>query len=96
MPAHDRSHYDQQFKVRAKQVRDAAYADSATTCWRCGLTLGAARAANPGRRIVWHAGHTIDGDRHAPILAECSLCNQRAGQKLSDARRRTSGGTGRF
>lgn len=96
MPALDRSHYDRQFKVRAKRVTTAAYANKATRCWRCGLTLAEAEAAEPGRRITWDAGHTIDADRYAPLLAEHSSCNRSAGAALGNQRRTTSGGTGRI
>ena len=92
MPATDRSHYRGSYQDRAKRVRDAANADPSTRCWRSGLTLAEARAQNPGRRIVWHAGHTVDGDKYAPLLPELSHVNQSSGQ----ARARSSGGTGRF
>ena len=92
MPATDRSHYRGSYPDRAKRVRDAANADPSTRCWRSGLTLAEARAQFPGRRIVWQAGHTIDGDSFAPLLPELSHINQAAGQ----ARGQSSGGTGRF
>ena len=86
--------HDWTFQVRAKPIRDRAYADPSTACWRCGLTLAQVRAANPGRKVVWHAGHT--GGRHDPLLAECSLCNLRNAAETTRAKRATSGGTGRF
>ena len=96
MPAFDRSHYDREFKIRAKRVRDAAYADPSTRCWSCGLTMAEAKAAEPGRRITWDAGHTVDGDRYAPLLAEHSSCNRSRGAAVGNQRRTTSGGTGRI
>ncbi|MEZ5409572.1 MAG: hypothetical protein R2761_16200 [Acidimicrobiales bacterium] len=87
---HDWSH-----QLRAKPVRQRAYADPSTRCWRCGLTLAEVRLANPGRRIEWHAGHT-EPTRYAPLLAECSLCNWRNAAETTAAKRATSGGTGRF
>lgn len=86
---HDWSH-----QLRAKPIRQRAYADPSTVCWRCGLTLGAIRLANPGRKVEWHAGHT--GGRLDPLLAECSLCNWRNAAETTSAKRATSGGTGRF
>lgn len=60
------------FKRRAKQVRDAAYADPRTQCWRCG---GLARPDDP-----WQAGHVRDGDPYSPLAAEHRSCNARAGR----------------
>lgn len=95
MPAFDRSHYDRQYKVRAKRVRDAAYADPGTRCWSCGLTLAEARAMEPLRGITWDAGHTVDGDNYSPLRAEHSSCNRSRGATAGNQRRATSGGTGR-
>ncbi len=89
--------HDWSYQVRAKKIRDAAYADPSTRCWRCGRTLAEVQAANPDRRIVWHAGHVVTGDRYSPLLAEDSLCNLRDAQLTSMHRRKgSSGGTQRF
>ena len=79
---------------RAKVIRARAYADLSTRCWRCRLTLAEVKAANPTRRIEWHAGHT--GGPLEPVLAECSLCNWRASAAATTAKRASSGGSGRF
>lgn len=96
MAGHDQRHYGGNYKPRARQVRDAANANPATVCWRCGRTLAQVRTAFPKRRVTWDAGHTIDGDPHCPLLAECSPCNRGAGQALTETKRRSSGGTGRI
>ena len=96
MPAADRSHYRGAYKVRAPLVTAAAYANPATRCWRCRRTLAEVQAAYPKRRVRWHAGHTVAGDPHCALLAECSVCNGRDGQRLSMTGRRSSGGTGRI
>lgn len=98
MPAAHRPHYEGNYKQRAKQVRDAAYANPATRCWRpeCRRTLAEVRAAHPKRQVRWHAGHTVAGDPHCALLAECSVCNGQDGQRLSMTGRRSSGGTGRI
>ncbi len=83
--AHDR---------RSRVLRARAYADPATRCWRCGRTLAEVKAAEPTRKVVWHAGHT--GGPLEPVLAECSLCNWRASAAKTNAGRASSGGTGRF
>ena len=81
---------------RSRVIRARAYADPATRCWRCGLTLAEVRAANPDRKVVWHAGHT--GGPFEPVMAECSLCNWRDSAQTTTAKRAraSSGGTGRF
>jgi hypothetical protein len=87
---HDHTH-----DVRAKRVRDAAYADSTTRCWRCGRTLAEVRAAFPRRRVTWMAGH-LERTRWSPLKAECSPCNLGDGQRITMEIRRSSGGTKRF
>jgi hypothetical protein len=63
----------------AKAVRDAAYANPYTTCWRCG------ERARPGD--PWQAGHLVDGDTTSPLAAEHRSCNARAGAELVNGRR---------
>lgn len=82
MPANDRSHYTYGYRKRALAVRQRAYADPLTRCWRCGLTLNDEQARWPHKVVSWHAGHTVDGDNSAPLLPEHSTCNQRAGAML--------------
>ena len=78
----DRSHYSGSYQRRARAVRTAAYADPSTACWRCGRVLSQHR---PGAR--WHAGHTVDGDSSAALLAEADECNLRFGGELGVRRR---------
>lgn len=90
--------HDWQHQVRAKVLREAAYANPGTRCWRCRRTLAEVMAAEPSRKVVWHAGHT--GGRYDPLMAECSLCNLRDSARMTTAKRvakqATSGGSGRF
>jgi hypothetical protein len=79
MPARDRSHYSGSYDKRARLVRERAYADPGTRCWRCGRTLAEEQRLVPWKRVAWHAGHTVDGDNSAPLMPEHSTCNQRAG-----------------
>ena len=88
MPGFDRSHYTGGYAVRAKRVRDAAYADPATVCWRCGRTLAEEQARHPGRRVRWQAGHTVDGNSAYPLAAEHDTCNQAAGADVVNGKRR--------
>jgi hypothetical protein len=81
VPARDRSHYTGTYDTRAKRVRDAAYSDPSTRCWRCGLTL----AEVPG--ATWHAGHTVDGNSNFPLAPEHSTCNTAAGAKAGHRRK---------
>lgn len=91
MPAHDRTHYDQPYKVRAKALRQRANADPLTRCWRCGRTLAEEQARQPSKPVSWHAGHTIDGDNTAPLLPEHSTCNTSAGATAGNLSRLTKG-----
>ena len=90
--------HDWAYQCRAKLVREQAYATPGARCWRCKLTLAEVREANPGRKVVWHAGHT--GGRYDPLMAECSLCNLRDSARMTTAKRTakqaSSGGSGRF
>lgn len=70
MPGKDRAHYKGDYPKRAKAVRDAAYADPTTRCWRCGGLLG---------KDTWDAGHLIDGSPLSPLAAEHATCNRSAG-----------------
>lgn len=88
MPARDRQHYTGSYDQRAKAVRAAANADPSTRCRRCGLTLEERRRANPGKRIVWDAGHLEDGNYLSPLVPEHSDCNRSAGARLGNAKRR--------
>jgi hypothetical protein len=91
MPAHNRTHYDQPYKVRAKALRQRANADPLTRCWRCGRTLAEEQARQPGKPVSWHAGHTVDGDNTAPLLPEHSTCNTSAGATAGNLSRLTKG-----
>lgn len=87
MPAADRSHYTGSYLVRARAVRDAANADPTTRCWRCGKTLAEARRMWPDRNVIWHAGHTVDGNSAFPLAPEHSVCNTAAGAAVASRRR---------
>ena len=86
MPAKDRRHYAGGYKRRALGVRVYAYADPATRCWRCGLTLEQARSAD-GPGVRWQAGHVRDGEVGGDLLPEHSTCNARAGASYGNAKR---------
>ena len=77
MPGKKRAHYKGSYARRAALVRAAAYANPATVCRRCGLTLEQIRRRNP--KATWDAGHVIDGMVDGPLAAECSRCNRSAG-----------------
>ena len=83
----DAPHHLGSFKGRSSRLRARANADPGCLCWRCGLTLAEVRRRNPGKAVVWHAGHTIDSDSSAPLAAECSVCNLRAGARRGNASR---------
>jgi hypothetical protein len=63
-------------------------ANPSTRCWRCGLTLAEIRARTPrSKRVVWQAGHTVDGDNSFPLAAECNVCNEAAGARYGNRKR---------
>ena len=83
MPAKIRSHYQGDYPARAKALRDRAYANPATTCWRCGLTLAEFAARFPRRHARWHADHVIAGDRLSPLAPSHASCNTEDGARNS-------------
>ena len=74
MPGHVRTHYAGDYQARDRAVRAAAYANPATTCWRCGKTL-----VEHGPHASWDAGHVRDGDPTSLLAPEASSCNRSAG-----------------
>lgn len=86
MPARDRTHYAGSYDARARAVRDAAYADVNTRCWRCGRTLAEAQASSE-KQVSWHAGHVYDGNVASPLLPEHSTCNTAAGARAGNRKR---------
>lgn len=73
-------HHAGTYHVDAARVRNAANANPATLCWRCG------KPAQPGD--PWTAGHTIDTTPGAPLAPEHRSCNSRAGAILGNTKRR--------
>jgi hypothetical protein len=64
------------------RIREAANANPATVCWRCGKTIQDHRPHRSGRPAFWTAGHLRDGDASSPLAPEASTCNYRAGNAL--------------
>lgn len=82
------AHYRGTYHRMSMRVRHAAYANPATRCRRCGNTYAeAARLWGP-KGAAWQAGHVIDGHPRSALAAEHARCNQAAGGRLSEARRR--------
>lgn len=83
--------YQGSYHVQSKRVRDAAYGDPSTRCWRCRLTLAEHEPHKNGKPATWTAGHLIDSDPRSPLLPEASTCNKSAGasygNRLRGARR---------
>jgi len=82
-------HYAGSYEARAKAVREAAYANPDTRCWRCDRTLPEHPLTRTGKPQHWQAGHLVDGDPTSPLLPEASSCNARAGVALINRRRST-------
>ena len=66
-----RPHYNNEYKKRAKEVREAA-----TVCWLCGE---GARANDD-----WTADHVLPADMYSPLLPAHRSCNSRRGNKPPD------------
>lgn len=81
------AHYLGTYHVRSRRVREAAYADPTTRCWRCGRTLTQHEPHANGKPARWTAGHLRDGDPTSPLLPEASTCNGKAGGRLGGLRR---------
>jgi hypothetical protein len=64
---------------RSRAVRDAAYKNPATLCWRCGRTYADAVKMYGPSGAAWQAGHIVDGHRGSPLAAEHARCNAIAG-----------------
>lgn len=86
MRTRDRNHYAGSYDRRAREVRDLAYGNSGTRCWRCGLTLAEAQAKTE-KPVSWHAGHVYDGNPASPLLPEHSTCNMAAGGRAGNRKR---------
>lgn len=83
--------YRGSYHVDSRRVREAAYADPTTRCWRCGATLAMHAPHRNGKPARWTAGHLRDSDPMSPLLPEASTCNKSAGatygNRLRGARR---------
>jgi len=84
-----KAHYAGDYEARARAVREAAYANPSTICWRCGKTLPEHGPTRTGKQQHWQAGHLIDGDPTSPLLPEASSCNAAAGVARLNRRRST-------
>lgn len=78
-------HRQGSYTADAKTITDQAYANPATRCWRCGLTLAEIQRTKP--RARWDAGHVIDGQIGGPLKAECSPCNRGRGAAMGNRKR---------
>jgi len=78
-------HRDPDYKKAARLIRDAAYRDPGTRCWRCRRTLAEVHTERPN--AVWHAGHLVEGDNTGGLAAECSPCNLAASQRSTMMKR---------
>jgi hypothetical protein len=80
-----RPHDDAGYRQRRKLLM--ASVTPATRCGRCGKLAHEHPLHANGRPGHWQAGHTVDGNNLAPLIAEWSTCNQSAGGRLGNQRR---------
>lgn len=78
-------HHAGTFGNQSRKLRATANRTPFTTCARCGMTLAELRARNPGKRIVWCAGHVNRGEVNGKLRPECSICSAREGQRVTSA-----------
>lgn len=78
------AHYRGSYHVQARKVREAAYANPLTRCWRCGLMLHEHEPHKTGKPATWTAGHVIDSDQRSPLRPEASTCNKSAGARYGN------------
>lgn len=77
-------HHRGRHHVESRHIRDQAYANPNTRCWRCGRTLTQVREeTNPD--ATWDAGHV--GGPDGPRAPECSPCNRADGARTTNAKR---------
>ena len=88
MSGQRKPHHSGSYQRRADRVRQLAYANPATKCWRCSRTL-----AEHG--TSWQAGHVIDGQVDGELRPECLPCNASAGA-IRGNRMRVQGTTRRW
>ena len=78
--------YRGDYTARSKAVRLYAYANPATPCGMCGLTLAAHGMTKTGKRPTWDADHLRPGDPTSPLRPVVASCNRAAGGALGRAR----------
>jgi hypothetical protein len=74
-------HHRGTFHVQGRHVRQSAYANPATKCWRCGLTLADYAKQHGTQAARWTAGHVRDGEVGGVLLPEHFRCNVQAGNR---------------
>jgi hypothetical protein len=70
---------DRTYRLKAKTLRERAYADPSATCWVCGKTLREGPRHKSGQPPTWHADHVIAGDPRSPLRVAHSTCNEGRG-----------------
>ena len=80
------AHYRGSYHAQARAVRVAAYLNTATRCWRCGLTL--AEIHKRHAQAKWTAGHLVDGQAGGALAPECSPCNYSHGARAGNQKRK--------
>ena len=76
-----RPHYHGRYYQLSKAVRQAAYANPLTLCWRCQKTYAQGLELYGREGAAWQAGHLVDGQPRSPLVAEHAHCNQSASHR---------------
>jgi hypothetical protein len=72
---------------RSKAVREAAFRNPSTRCWRCGHTYAEGVRLYGAQGARWQAGHVADGNPLSPLAAEHAKCNLKAGGRRGGGNR---------
>jgi hypothetical protein len=79
--------YRGSYPSRSKRIREDAYANPGTICWRCTRTYAEAVKLWGPKGAAWQAGHKVDGHHGSPLAAEHAYCNAAEGAKRGHRRR---------
>jgi hypothetical protein len=90
------AHYRGSYHVRSRRARATWYANPATTCAFCGLTLAEGVAAYGERGARWDADHTRPGDPTSPLRPSHATCNRSAGAAHGNRLRNAGPSSGWF
>jgi hypothetical protein len=79
--------YRGNYSARSKAVREKAYANPRTRCWRCHKTYAEAVRLYGPKGAAWQSGHIHDGNPLSRLAPEHARCNAAAGARVGNKMR---------